>query len=153
MGDKGSGSFFRSFLESGLGRCIASLVEEVKSDSRLVAEDMRSFSGGIRSDISGLCGKLGGKVGLAKKDGVAGDLGKGALRDYADARGDDIRRAAGIAAENAEPEVTPEEVAADLVELADDLGEGASSLKDNADAHGDDIRRAAGIAADRKEAE
>ena len=59
MGDKGSGSFFRSFLESGLGRCIASLVEEVKSDSRLVAEDMRSFSGGIRSDISGLCGKLG----------------------------------------------------------------------------------------------
>ncbi len=159
------GSFFRRVLESGFGRTVSGLVEEVKNDSRMAAGDMRSFTSGIRSDISGVCGKFGRKASRedckapASEDGSGGvgelaeELGEGAsaLRDNANAHGEDIRRAAGIPAGQAEQEVTPEEVTESLGELADELGEGASALRDNANAHGEDIRRAAGIPADRKE--
>ncbi len=133
---------------------LRSAAGELKSDLRAAADDMRSFAGEIGSDIRGLipclkdlsCGLL-EKMRSCRRKGLASDIAEGAaaLKDNADAHGEDIRRAVGLAAGEADAEITPEQAAEAAGEIASGIAEGAAALKDNADAHGEDIRRAAGL--------
>ncbi len=134
-----------------------SAARELRGDLHAAADDMRSFAGEIGSDIRGLFPRLKDlssglleKARSSRRKGLAADIAEGAaaLKDNADAHGDDIRRAVGLAAGQADAEITPEEAAAGARELAAGIAEGAAALKDNADAHGDDIRRAVGLTRD-----
>ncbi len=141
---------------------LQSTASELKEEICSATADMRSFGNEIGSDFSMMLSRIKnissdmiGKAMSARRKSVAADIAEGAaaLKDNADAHGEDIRRAVGLTKQQADAETTPEEVAALAGKVVADIAEGAAALKDNADAHGEDIRRAVGLTKEQAEAE